>query len=77
MTKSFPLKGERRNLTWRMEMYNVMNHPNFTTGSGASNRSYDWRNWLQGRNINTSVGLNRLGSPTNPRQMSMTLRLTF
>jgi len=77
MTKNFPLKNEKRNLTFRMEMYNVMNHPNFTVGNGAANSTYDWRNWLQGRNINTNVNLNRLGSPLNPRQMSMTLRLVF
>ena len=79
MSKNFPLKSEKRLLTFRMEMYNVLNHPNFTTNGnlGTYNDTWDWRNWLQGRLINTNSGLNRLGGTLNQRQMSMTLRLTF
>ena len=74
-SKNFPLKSERRNLTFRAEMYNIFNHPNFT--GGASNPTWDWRNWLQGRYVNTNAGLNRLGGTLNMRQMSMSLRLVF
>ncbi len=74
-SKNFPLKSEKRMLTFRAEMYNIMNHPNFT--GGASYDTWDWRNWLQGRLINTNAGINRLGGTLNPRQMSMTLRLVF
>jgi hypothetical protein len=74
-TKQFPFKSEKRNLTFRAEMYNILNHPNFT--GSASYDTWDWRNWLQGRNINTNAGINRLGGTLNQRQMSMTLRLVF
>ncbi len=79
LSKQFPLKSERRNLTFRMEMYNVMNHPNFTLPGfgGIGVDTWDWRNWLQGRLVNTNAGMNRLGGTLNPRQMSMSLRLVF
>ena len=38
---------------------------------------YDWRNWLQGKLVQTNANLNRFTGTMNPRQMSMSLRFTF
>ena len=74
-TKNFPLHHEGRNLQFRAEMYNLPNHTMF---SGFNlTPSYDWRNWLQGRLVQTSSTVNRFTSALNPRQMSMSLRLVF
>jgi hypothetical protein len=73
--KSFPIHGEGRYVQFRAEVYNLPNHTQFSTFNlGAS---YDWRNWLQGRLIQTSSGLNKMTGTLNPRQMSMSLRVVF
>jgi hypothetical protein len=74
-TKNFPLKKEGRNIQFRAEMYNLPNHTQFSGFSIAP--SYDWRNWLQGRLVQTNSGLNRFTSTLNPRQMEMALRFVF
>jgi hypothetical protein len=75
VTKNFPLKKEGRNLQFRAEMYNLPNHTQF---SGYNIQpTYDWRNWLQGRLVQTNSGLNRFTGTLNPRQMEMSLRLVF
>jgi hypothetical protein len=75
VTKNFPLKKEGRSLQFRLEMYNLPNHTQF---SGFNiTPSYDWRNWLQGRLVQTNSALNRFTATLNPRQMEMSLRLVF
>jgi hypothetical protein len=74
-TKNFPLKHEGRNFQFRAEMYNLPNHTQFNTYNITP--SYDWRNWLQGRLVQTNASLNRMQSTLNPRQMEMSLRLVF
>ena len=75
ITKNFPLKHEGRNLQFRAEMYNLPNHTQFSAFNIAP--SYDWRNWLQGRLVQTNASLNRMTATLNPRQMEMSLRLVF
>jgi hypothetical protein len=74
-TKNFPLKKEGRNIQFRAEMYNLPNHTQFS-GFNIS-PSYDWRNWLQGRLVQTNSSLNRFNATLNPRQMEMALRFVF
>ena len=73
--KNFPLKSERRVLTFRAEMYNIFNHPQFTGGNTGP--SYDWNNWKNGVLVQTSNSLGRYTGTLNPRQMSMSLHLRF
>jgi len=75
LTKNFPLKHEGRNLQFRAEMYNLPNHTQFSSYNITP--SYDWRNWLQGRLVQTNANLNRMTGTLNPRQMEMSLRLVF
>ena len=75
ITKNFPLKHEGRNLQFRAEMYNVPNHTQFSAYNITP--SYDWRNWLAGRLVQTNASLNRMTGTLNPRQMEMALRLVF
>jgi len=75
VTKNFPLKREGRNLQFRAEMYNLPNHTQFSSYNITP--SYDWRNWLQGRLVQTNANLNRMTGTLNPRQMEMSLRLVF
>lgn len=73
--KSIPLKGERRELTFRAEMYNIWNHTQF---SGInSSIQYDLPSWQKGVLVQSNNQLGRYTSARNPRQMAMTLRLTF
>jgi hypothetical protein len=74
-TKNFPLKHEGRNLQFRAEMYNLPNHTQFSAYNITP--TYDWRNWLQGRLVQTNASLNRMQATLNPRQMEMSLRLVF
>jgi hypothetical protein len=74
-SKSFPLKGERRVLMFRAEMYNVFNHTQF---SGANlSPTYDWNAWKTGSLVQTNGSLGRYTSSLNPRNMSMSMRLQF
>jgi hypothetical protein len=73
--KNFPLKSERRNLTFRAEMYNVFNHPQFSAANTGP--SYDWPNWQNGILVQTNQTLGRYTAALNPRQMSMSLRFQF
>ena len=75
VTKNFPLKHEGRNFQFRAEMYNLPNHTQFSAYNITP--SYDWRNWLQGRLVQTNASLNRMTGTLNPRQMEMSLRLVF
>ncbi|MEO8594373.1 MAG: carboxypeptidase regulatory-like domain-containing protein [Candidatus Solibacter sp.] len=74
IAKSIPLK-ERRSLQFRAEVYNFFNHTMFNAWNIQP--SYDWRNWLQGRMVQTNANLNRFTGTMNPRQMSMSLRFQF
>jgi len=73
--KNFPLKSERRVLTFQLEAYNIFNHANFTGGNTGP--SYDWNNWKNGVLVQTSNSLGRMTGTLNPRQMAMSLHLRF
>jgi hypothetical protein len=75
-TKRFPIKGERRVLEFRAEIYNIFNHTQF---SGASlSQSYDWKTWRDtGVLVPQSGGAGRYTGTIEPRLMSMNLRFTF
>jgi hypothetical protein len=74
-SKGFPLKGERRQLQFRAEMYNIFNHTQFTAANIAP--SYSWPLWQTGVLQQTNANLGRYTAAANPRQMSMGLRLVF
>ena len=73
--KNFPLKSERRTLTFQWECYNIFNHANFTGGNTGP--SYDWNNWKNGVLVQTANNLGRLTGTLNPRQMALSLHLRF
>jgi hypothetical protein len=75
ITKNFPLKKEGRFIQFRAEAYNLPNHTQFSGFNIAP--QYDWRNWLQGRLVQTNSSLNRFTGTLNPRQMEMSVRLVF
>jgi hypothetical protein len=73
--KAFPLKGERRQIIFRAEAYNIFNHTQFT---GANiTPTYSWPLWQTGVLQQTNANLGRYTSAANPRQMSLSLRLQF
>jgi hypothetical protein len=74
-TKAFPLKGERRQLQFRAEMYNIFNHTQFTAANISP--QYSWPLWQTGVLQQTNANLGRYTAAANPRQMSMSLRLQF
>jgi hypothetical protein len=74
-SKSFPLKGEKRVLMFRAEMYNIFNHTQFTAANIAP--QYNWPLWQTGVLQQTNANLGRYTSAATPRQMSMSLRLQF
>jgi hypothetical protein len=74
-SKGFPLKGERRQLQFRAEMYNIFNHTQFTAANITP--SYSWPLWQTGVLQQTNANLGRYTAAANPRQMSMGLRLVF
>jgi hypothetical protein len=74
-TKAFPIKGERRQLQFRAEMYNIFNHTQFTGWNIAP--QYSWPLWQQGILQQTNANLGRYTAAANPRQMSMSLRFQF
>jgi hypothetical protein len=73
--KSFPLKSEKRVLIFRAEMYNILNHTQFS-GFNVS-PTYDWSNWKNGNLVQTNNNLGRMTAAMSPRQMSMSLRFEF
>ncbi|MEO8594796.1 MAG: carboxypeptidase regulatory-like domain-containing protein [Candidatus Solibacter sp.] len=75
IAKIIPLHHEGRFLQFRAEMYNLPNHTQFSGWNIGP--TYDWRNWLQGRLVQTNANLNRMNATLNPRQMSMSLRIQF
>ena len=74
-SKAFPLKGEKRQIVFRAEMYNIFNHTQFTAANIAP--QYNWPLWQTGVLQQTNANLGRYTSAANPRQMSMSLRLHF
>jgi hypothetical protein len=74
-SKAFPLKGEKRQLMFRAEMYNVFNHTQFTNANISP--AYSWPLWQTGVLQQTNANLGRYTAAANPRQMSMSLRLLF
>jgi hypothetical protein len=75
-TKRFPIKGERRSLEFRAEMYNVFNHTQFTGAS--TGQSFDWPTYrTTGALVPQNGGTGRYNGTAQPRIMSMTLRFTF
>jgi hypothetical protein len=74
-SKNFPLKSERRQMILRAEMYNIFNHPDFSSYNIGP--SYDWNNWKNNILVQTSNSLGRYTGTLNPRQMSMSLRFQF
>ncbi|HEY2017068.1 MAG TPA: hypothetical protein VGH38_26365, partial [Bryobacteraceae bacterium] len=73
--KAFPLKGERRQILFRAEMYNIFNHTQFTTANITP--SYSWPLWQTGVLQQTNANLGRYTASHAPRQMSLSLRLQF
>ena len=73
--KAFPLKSEKRSLTFQLQAYNIFNHTQF---SGASlGQTFDWNNYKNFVLVETSGGTNRYNGTLNPRQMSLNLRFQF
>jgi hypothetical protein len=78
LTKVFPIKGERREIMFRLEAYNVFNHTQFTATSNAPIQpTYSWPLWQQGILQQTNVNLGRYSSTLSPRQLSLSLRFQF
>jgi hypothetical protein len=75
LAKFFPIRGERRGLTFRAEMYNFPNH---TQWSGVNlSPTFDLSSYLRGQIVQTNVQYGRYTSARNPRQMAMSLRFEF
>jgi hypothetical protein len=75
LAKNFPLKGEKRQLTFRAEVYNIFNHTQFS--SINSTIQYDLKNWQNGVLVQSNNQLGRFTAARDPRKMAMTLRLQF
>jgi hypothetical protein len=73
--KAFPIKGERRQIVFRAEAYNIFNHTQFTAANIAP--TYSWPLWQTGVLQQTNASLGRYTSAANPRQMSLSLRFQF
>jgi hypothetical protein len=74
-SKGFPLRGEKRQLMFRAEMYNIFNHTQFSAANIAP--QYSWPLWQTGVLQQTNASLGRYTSALSPRQMSLSLRLQF
>ena len=74
-SKAFPLKGEKRQIMFRAEMYNIFNHTQFTAANIAP--QYNWPLWQTGVLQQTNANLGRYTAAANPRQMSLSLRVQF
>lgn len=75
LTKFFPVKGEHRELMFRLEAYNVLNHTQFSAANITP--TYSWPLWQQGVLEQTNVNLGRYTSALNPRQLSLSMRFQF
>jgi hypothetical protein len=73
--KAIPLKSEKRELTFRAEMYNIFNHTQFTGFNTGITLNFP--NWQNGVITQTGTTLGRPSGVRNPRQMAMSLRLQF
>ena len=67
--KLFPVGSEKRNLQLRWEMYNALNHTQFSDVDSTAR--FD----AQGRQVNTRFG--EVTGARNPRRMQASLRFTF
>ncbi len=75
-SKRFPIKGERRSLEFRAEIYNIFNHTQFT--GYVNGQTYDWPTYRDTGVLVPQPGTDgRFNGAANPRIMSMTLRFTF
>jgi hypothetical protein len=74
-TKTFPLKKEGRMLMFRLETYNLFNHPNFS--SETVGQTYDWANYKNYVMIPENGSTGRYTAALQPRLMSLTLRFQF
>ena len=74
-TKNFPLKKEGRNLSFRLETFNLFNHPQFS--GWTVGQTYDWANYKNGVSVPQNGSTGRYTSALQPRLMSMTLRFVF
>ena len=74
-SKKFPIRKEGRSLEFRLETYNLFNHPNFS--GAATGQTYDWANYKNGVNIPQNGSTGRYTSALQPRIMSLTLRFVF
>jgi len=75
LSKSIPLKSEKRVLMFRIEAYNVFNHTQFSSANISP--QYNWPLWQQGVLEQTNANLGRYTAALAPRQMSLSLRLQF
>ena len=73
--KAFPIKGEKRQIMFRAEMYNIFNHTQFSAANIAP--QYNWPLWQTGVLQQTNANLGRYTSSLAPRQMQMSLRFQF
>ncbi len=72
--------GERREFTFRAEMYNIFNHTQFS--SINSTIQFDlasYQNWIQGKGqlVQSNTQLGRYTGTQSPRRMAMSLRFQF
>ena len=74
-TKNFPLKKEGRNLQFRLETFNLFNHPQFSNWTVG--QSYDWANYKNGVSVPQTGTTGRYTTALQPRLMSLNLRLVF
>jgi len=74
--KRFPIKGEKRWLEFRAEMYNIFNHTQFIAAN--TGQSYDWSTYkTTGNLVPTNGSTGRYTNTVNPRLMSFALRFQF
>jgi len=81
LIKNFPIGGERRQLTFRAEFYNLPNHTQFSAINNTL--QYDlasYQKWIAGTATSPTLSNSQFGRYTtarNPRQIAMTLRFQF
>ena len=74
--KRFPMKGEKRFLECRAEMYNIFNHTQFI--SASIGQTHDWSTYKgTGNLVPTNGSTGRYTNTVNPRLMSFALRFQF